>query len=238
MNSDDETIVLDFNQRETTKSQDSAERWTIRFRSADQGVKLGKLGLYSAVIQNSRYNMRADSITTDLGTTLNIAPGDYDTTTLQTLVTNLLTGLGHLGVNVSYDSTTGKWTVQTGSNFDIILAAGSIWYVLGFTSNKTGATSYESDVKYSVKPEVYLISLSHGSKTVRTAQRQATFIINEDYGDDWTSFQDNELRQTVNIGAWIQELEIKITDAAGDPVSMNGGYACIVLKNVGSNLIN
>lgn len=88
-----------------------------------------------------------------------IAIGKYTATTLQTAIKTALDAAGTLTYTVVFDRDTRKYTISSGSNFDLLLDTGTQsglapWTLLGFTgsSDLTGQSSYESD---SVSGDIY-----------------------------------------------------------------------------------
>ena len=65
-------------------------------------------------------------------------------------IQNRLNDNGDLSYSVSVDRTTRRFTISADANFDLLPSesnTGSLFEVIGYTSDKTGAMSYESDVQ-------------------------------------------------------------------------------------------
>lgn len=85
-----------------------------------------------------------------------VAIKNYSFTTLANGVAVALNNKGSQTYSVTLNRETRKYTISASSNFDLLVTTGSragtsIFSLLGFTSDKTGSNSYESDASSGVE---------------------------------------------------------------------------------------
>lgn len=98
---------------------------------------------------NENINFSEDSGVTEL--TATIAIGSYYLNEFGDAIATALNEIGDNEYTVTLDRTTRKFTISADANFDLLVTTGSqadisAFNLMGFTSDKTGSDSYESDI--------------------------------------------------------------------------------------------
>lgn len=98
---------------------------------------------------NNYINFSEDAGVTELAATIDI--GSYFLNEFGNKIAQALNAIGDNTYSVTLDRTTRKFTISADSNFDLLVTTGtqvelSAFSLIGFTTDKSGASSYEADV--------------------------------------------------------------------------------------------
>lgn len=98
---------------------------------------------------NENINFSEDAGSTELRATIDV--GSYYLNEFGDKIASALNEIGDNAYTVTLDRTTRKFTISADANFDLLVTTGSqsaisAFSLMGFTSDKTGSDSYESDI--------------------------------------------------------------------------------------------
>lgn len=128
---------------------------TIKTRSLFYYIDgIDSSNLYMNILEPTQLNI-------ELTATLQL--GSYSMNQLVSEVSRALNDVGDNDYTVSLNRTTRKVTISANNNFNLLVTTGSnsglsAYFLLGFTTNKIGASTYESDlpIGFSYRPQFYL----------------------------------------------------------------------------------
>ena len=158
-------ITLDTSQRLSTSSL-SQPVWAIRTREILKGDKV-RVSLAIPAVNTRNYTLTIDSVD------YSITAGIYDNSAA--IVTAFNTAIALSGVTLALDATTGKVTASTSVAFTLAVTSAGAY--LGFTSAKSGSTSYTADEAMFFGRNAVIVVSNLGTliKRMNTAAQPETF---------------------------------------------------------------
>jgi len=164
-------------------------------------------------VNNNNNTFTLTYLTTDY--TITLTNGFYSPGTLATEIKTKMDASGStLVFTVTNPSLTSKFTISSSANFGLTFTDHEL---LGFTSNKTGASTYTSDVCYKLTGAPYLIltieELDNIEIMIPMNASQGSMVYYEQR-------RINPLKNTIKKN--IDKLSIKITDNNKKAVDFNG----------------
>jgi hypothetical protein len=225
-----ESIVIDYNQR---VSGNSISSFRVKFN--DNRV-IKRLALVQAAISHTEYSVNANHsiVQTNLGALALTIPRNSDVNQLMLDVQAALISIGHAGATVTLGAA-GKVVINCPIALSITIGPSSVLPMLGFTVDSPSSTVLTADtIPLRCFTNAIYIQLDQGSKAVKTAvseYQKASFVIptNRTIGNT-TQYIDFEGNQSLYFGDRINELNIRLTDAQGRLLLLEGCECVLVLR--------
>ena len=226
-----ESIVIDFANR---VSGQAITLFKVKFN--DNRI-IKRLALVSASISHTEYTVNANHsiVHTNLGALALITPRNSDITQLMTDVQAALISIGHAGATVTLNAA-GKVQISCAVALSLVIGVNSVLPMLGFTIDAGPSTVLIADtIPLRCFPNAIYVQLDQGSKGIKSAlsdSQKASFVIPVDrnQGNTVTRYVDFHGNQSVWFNDRISEMVIKLTDASGRLLLLEGFEFVLVLR--------
>ena len=179
-------------------------------------------------------NANHSIVQTNLGAFPLTIPRNSDVNQLMTDVQAALIAIGHVGATVVLNAAN-KVTINCAVALSIVIGPNSVLPMLGFTVDQGISTVLTADtIALRCFPNAIYVQLDQGSKNVKSTlsdYQKASFVIpiNRNNGNT-TQYIDFEGNQSVNFGDRINEMGIRLTDAQGRLLLLEGCECVFILR--------